>query len=117
MDSCRSNWKYFQLEKPLEGQILVRKSAQGECGTRAFVSLTIIKLKAHKLIRILSLCDSDTMYQAGNKVRILPSEKPNFSVTIPMELDEFPNGTQCYNFGYMDCEVLETYYGNLKRVK
>lgn len=73
---------FIELKAPFEIIILDYTSAGCSCGGKSCASNTIGKTIDNDTIRILSLCNNDTTYQLGDRVKVIPTEKPNFNVMI-----------------------------------
>lgn len=76
------SYDFIELTDPFEIIILDYTPAGCSCGGRSCASNTIGKTKDNDTIRVLSLCNTDTTYQLGERVKVIPSEKPKFNVMI-----------------------------------
>jgi len=77
------NLDFIELTTPFEIIILDYNPAGCSCGVRSCASNTIGKtIIDNDTIRVLSLCNNDTTYQLGERVKVIPTEKPNFHVLI-----------------------------------
>ncbi|WMX13141.1 hypothetical protein [Aureispira sp. CCB-E] len=74
------NWEYISTTEKIKGIVLSNEISVGNCGGRAYASITIIKTH-NDTLRILELCNLED-YSLGEEIFITPIKKPTFSVSI-----------------------------------
>lgn len=68
----------------------------------ATASITLIETATQDTIRVLELCNVSGGFNKLASVKILPAERPNFTVALPL--------TDIRS----DCRITKTYYGHIQ---
>jgi hypothetical protein len=103
ISTCADKWQYFELKKPLTGQV-VKYTKSGSCGTLAFASIAIIKLPNNDTVRVLELCNDEKEFQYNQSVIVSPGKRPAFGVSFPLLVTD-------------QCIILKTCYGIMTSIK
>ena len=98
---CRDNWQYFSLQGSIKGQIMFHAKPYFLCGLVATASLTIVRTTTGDTIRIIDLCNSSDTFQRLCFVKVIPEQRPEFSVVIPADKS------------HNDCSIKRTCYAHL----
>jgi hypothetical protein len=108
-----SSWIYFNLTDTVELNIIHHIKATMDCDsdTKTF-SITIGTMQSGDTIRVLELCNSSKNYNLGEKLFIIPSEKPKEFYTHPGVFVQGSAGQ--LKPGPYDTKILKTTYGILK---
>lgn len=105
-------WIYFDLQKPIEVNVIDHASPKVHCGYIAFASVTIGYTEAQDTLRIFDLCNLEDFFK-GEKIIVTPAKRPGFNVIYPTFHLEDKDGkllSHPYN-----TNVLKTTYGSIER--
>lgn len=100
-NTCRNDWQYKNAVDTLHGTVLYHTNASFHCGVLASASQTIIRTNNNDTIRILWLCNTNKTFNTHEKVTIYFSQRPSFSVSPPVQTNQF------------DCIIRNTYFGTI----
>ncbi|MEO9257985.1 MAG: hypothetical protein ABI207_06360 [Crocinitomicaceae bacterium] len=112
LSDYQAKWTYFKLADTIEVTIIEHFVAGVGCGSRASASLTIAKT-ATDTIRVLELCNTDKKFDIGQMVKVAPSDKPNFFVSIPLSVLTDTKGRIIMIPGKYELSVTKTTYGTI----
>jgi hypothetical protein len=111
-NSYDENWKFFELDEPIEARVLIHLPSTGLCGNIAFASVSIVQTKDEQTFRILDLCNNSNISE-NEIVKIIPAKKPEFSVLLPSRTFINPQTEKAEQYDW-DKETLKTTYGHIE---
>jgi hypothetical protein len=105
----QNKWNYLSFKDPIEMIIIEHTLAGVGCGSLATASETIGRV-GNDTIRVLMLCNTDKIFIKDQTVMVYPYDRPNFFVSLPIEIHTGPADKMHPRYGLT---VLKTTYGNI----
>lgn len=102
---------FIELKEPF--QVTIIDYAKGcHCGTRACASICIGYTEEKDTFRVLSLCNTDTVFKPGMNVKVIPRQKPSFDVATPYYFISDSDSKEEPSL-FLQAKRLKTLYGKL----
>lgn len=79
---CKTKWKYYQLKHVTDGDVLYHQKALVWCGIFSTASVTLIRTEKGDTIRVLQMCNTETVFRKGTKVTVVPEGDKTWRVDL-----------------------------------
>lgn len=108
------SWQFFNLENTIEVKVVDHIKNDAFCGTGAVASVTFVIDEQGEIFRVLDLCNLSD-YKKGEFIKLIPSEKPDFHVSLPYRVFLNPKTNKRERFE-LDKNTLNTTYAHIEKI-
>lgn len=108
------SWQFFNLENTIEVKVVDHIKNDILCGTGAVASVTFVIDEKGKTFRVLDLCNLSD-YKKGEFIKLIPTEKPDFIVSLPYRVFLNPKTNKRERFE-LDKNTLNTTYAHIEKI-
>jgi len=112
--SYDSSWIFFNLENKIEVKVVDHIKNDAHCGIVAVASVTFVIDEREEIFRVLNLCNL-TDYKKDELIRLNPTDKPDFNVSLPYRVFLNPQTNKRERFE-LDKNTLKTTYAHIEKI-